>query len=265
MDGRLTNPSLSCPPPRSRGPRPATGLLACLVLGAGLAACAPRPHGQGEFHDPYEAENRIRHEINRSIDRAILRPSSRAYGGFVPPGLREAIGNVAETAGLPQAVANGLLQGRVGNAVHNTLRFALNATVGLAGLVDVAADLGLEARPTDFGETLFVWGVPEGAYVEVIFLGPATERDFAGRVVDFALNPLRFVLPDELSPAITAATIAARVGDRYRFGDFVDDILYRSADSYAQARLLYLQNRRFRLGDVVESEAFDPYEDLLLE
>lgn len=230
-----------------------------------LGACSAAPPGPGGINDPYEAENRARHEINRALDRSFLKPSSEAYGAAVPPAVTEAVSNLAATADLPLAVVNGVLQGRIGDAVHNTLRFALNATVGLAGLVDVAADLGLEPRPTDFGETLHVWGVPEGAYLEVLVLGPSTERDFAGRIVDFALNPLRFVLPDRYAPATAAASIAARFGDRYRYRDFVEAILYESADSYAQARLLYLQNRRFRLGDSAAEEAFDPYEDLFLD
>lgn len=230
-----------------------------------LAACSAGPADRGEFSDPYEAENRVRHEINRELDRTLVKPLSGAFGGAAPSGLSSAIGNVAATADLPLAVANGLLQGRLGNAVHNTLRFAVNVTVGLGGLVDVASDLGLEPRPTDFGETLYVWGVPEGAYTEVLLLGPSTERDFAGMVVDRALNPLRFVLPARYRPAATALTIAARFGDRQRYGEFIDDVLYRSADSYAQSRLLYLQNRRFRLGDTTVTEVFDPYEDMIVE
>lgn len=245
----------------------AGGLRAALMVMVALlaAACSAPPPGAGEFHDPYEARNREIHAANRALDAALLRRSSGAYGRLVPEGLREAVSNFAANLDQPLAVANNLLQARPGNALHNGLRFAVNSTFGIGGLFDVAAEMGLHPRPTDFGETLHVWGVGEGAYLEVPLLGPSTERDFAGSVVDYLANPVRLAVPREHRIWVTAAGVASRFGDRYRYSDFLEETLYRSADSYAQARLLYLQNRRFRLGDTERTEVFDPYEDLLPE
>jgi len=39
-----------------------------------------------------------------------------------------------------------------------TKRFAINTTIGGAGIVDVAAGQGLAPHTSDFGQTLAVWG-----------------------------------------------------------------------------------------------------------
>jgi phospholipid-binding lipoprotein MlaA len=167
--------------------------------------------------------------------------------------------------GLPGTVVNNLLQGDIGGAATNTLRFIVNTTVGIAGLADPAGAIGLREVETDFGATLAVWGVPEGAYLELPGFGPSTERDAAGRVVDLVLDPLGRLdwVPHEMQEYSFPAQVAEEVVERGQLGDTFDDILYGSADSYAQARLIYLQNRRYELGQdlTAEDRYINPYED----
>jgi phospholipid-binding lipoprotein MlaA len=229
------------------------------------AACGPAPAPTG-INDPNEAANREVHEVNKAIDRALVGPASNAYGSVIPDPLRQGVQNFAGNLDLPNDVANGFLQGRPGPALENTLRFVVNTTIGIGGLFDPARAMGINGKPTDFGETLHVWGFAEGAYGELPFIGPSTTRDTVGKAVDVALNPLRLVLPTREANAATAAAVASRLGDRFKFDNTVDSILYDSADSYAQTRLLYLQNRRFELGQGTgdstgEEDFFDPYED----
>jgi phospholipid-binding lipoprotein MlaA len=238
-------------------------LLACATV-LFLSACAQKPAPSG-ITDPLEANNREVHAFNLAVDRALLRPTAQGYGKAPSP-IRQGISNFANNLDMPSDVVNGLLQARPHNAAQNTLRFVVNTTVGIGGLFDPATALGLPAKTTDFGETLHVWGASEGNYVEVPFLGPSTERDLAGKVVDFGLNPLRYILPSPEGNIATVAAAASSLGDRHRYSDTIDSVLYESADSYAQARLLYLQNRRFELGQTTGAaadDAFeDPYEDL---
>jgi phospholipid-binding lipoprotein MlaA len=153
-----------------------------------------------------------------------------------------------------------VLQLRLGKAVHNTLRFAVNTTVGIGGIFDPATKLGLDAKETDFGETLYVWGVDEGYFVELPVIGPSTARDAFGRVVDYALDPVRLLVPKPESYVATVAQAFDKVGSRARHSDLIDSILYDSADSYAQERLLYLQNRHYELGQAPADSTFeDPY------
>ncbi|WP_431297989.1 MlaA family lipoprotein [Tabrizicola sp. BL-A-41-H6] len=237
-----------------------------LTLAAFVAGCAGTP-GPGEMNDPYEQANREVHEFNRGVDSMLFGPASKGYGAVVPDPAQRVIANVANTLDLPSDITNDLFQANVGDAAINSLRLAVNLTMGVVGLFDAATALGLPSRPTDFGETLSVWGVGEGVYLELPLWGPSTSRDATGLVVDFILNPARQALPYRESAVATGAEIFSLLGDRDRFSETVESILYDSADSYAQARLLYLQNRRFELGQVeagsaAEDDAFiDPYED----
>jgi phospholipid-binding lipoprotein MlaA len=229
---------------------------AALALVAGCAAPPP----PAAIYDPSEAQNRETHEFNKALDRTLFGPASDGYGGVVPEPVQRGVKNFADNLDLPGDVANNILQLRLVRAAENTVRFVINSTIGLGGVLDPAQAMGVAGKPTDFGETLHVWGVAEGAYNELPVLGPSTDRDTVGRVVDVLMNPVRLAVPDDAKAAVTAAGIAGTLGDRARFGDTIDSILYDSADSYAQARLLYLQNRRFELGQTGGEDDFvDPY------
>ena len=235
-----------------------------ILLALFVSACAkPGPgHSPETPFDPYEKTNRQFHEFNRGLDRAIIRPASRGYSDFLPDDIETMIGRFAFNLSLPGAIVNNILQGNPRGVGNDTFRFLVNSTVGLGGVFDVATDMGM-AEPTDadFGETLYVWGVREGAYIELPLLGPATERSAWGKVVDMFTNPLTYVVDSPESYYGTAASVSARLSDRGRFADTIDSILYESADSYAQARSLYLQNRRFELGKGRDGAYVDPYED----
>jgi len=232
--------------------------LICLAL-AGCSAPPP----PAVTPDPYEGRNRGVHGFNKALDQTIVRPSAFGYGGVAPGPLRNGIQNIALNLGLPSDIVNSLLQARPGAALENTLRLAVNTTIGIGGLFDPATAIGIEGEPTGYGETLHVWGMAEGNYVEIPLVGPSNDRDALGLVMDIFLDPLRFTLPTAEANASTAIQILAGLGRRYRYSDAIDSILYDSADSYAQLKLLYLQNRRFQLGQTVENDAdfVDPYED----
>ena len=222
------------------------------ITAATLGACAS---GDGQaiavdgINDPYETQNRRVHAFNRGLDRNLVRPAGRGYVSVVPEEIQDSVGNFAENLDRPSNVVNAVLQGDLRGAGISTSRFLINSVLGIGGLFDVATDLSIDPHDTDFGETLHVWGVGEGAYLELPFVGPSTGRDAVGIVVDIVANPLRFTLDAPEENYGTIASAAKRLGDRGRFSDTVDSILYESADSYAQARLIYLQNRRFELGD----------------
>ena len=230
--------------------------IACI---AALGACA-KPPAATAVNDPHEVENRQMFAFNVAVDEKLLKPLSGGMGGDGRGPLQTGIKHVADNLDAPGDVVNNILQLRLGQAVHNTLRFAVNTTIGLGGIFDPATAMGVEAKETDFGETLYVWGVDEGAYQVLPLLGPSTARDTAGQVVDYAINPLRFVIKKPESYVASAVKLADKVGSRSRHSDTVDSILYDSADAYAQARLLYLQNRRYELGQAPADDTFeDPY------
>lgn len=241
-------------------PHAARRLAVVLVAALTLTACAPRGHvGAGGIDDPYEAVNRKTHAFNRGIDRAFVRPAGTSFATVVPDEIEDSIGNLADNLGGPQLVVNNLLQGDLPGALKNTYRFVVNTTLGFGGLFDVAADFGVEEVDTDFGATLAKWGVREGVYVELPLLGPSTERAAFGKVVDIFTDPLGYVLPRPEKYYRYGVRGADMLGKRGRHAELVDSILYDSADSYAQARMIYLQNRRYTLGASAEDLYSDPY------
>ena len=239
--------------------KPVLGLLAALAL----SACSvPGPQAApGGIHDPYEETNRRNHELNRALDRGLVRPAGKGYANVLPEPVQETVSNFSSNLSLPGMMVNNLLQGDLGGVAQNGFRFVFNTIFGIGGLGDPASEMGIDAVETDFGETLHVWGVPEGAYVELPLLGPSTERDAVGKVVDLFTNPLSYTLPKPERYYGTGATVLSKLGDRGRFSDTIDSVLYDSADSYAQSRLIYLQNRRFELGTDDGSAYVDPYDD----
>lgn len=236
-------------------------IIAFLGAFALLGACSTAPVDENGIRDPYEDQNRGVHEENKKLDTILFRPVAVAYGETTPDPLRQGVNNFVSNLDQPGYVVNNLLQLRLGAAVQNTARFVVNTTVGIGGLFDPASAMGLDARDTDFGETLFVWGVPEGNFVELPILGPSTERHMVGRVVDVALNPTRMLVGD-LRTANSVGSVASGLDTRYRFRVTIDGVLYESVDSYDQSRLLYLQNRRFKLGDTDSIIDIEPYEEL---
>ncbi len=242
--------------------RPAAWILASAVL---LSACST-PATRDAVYDPLEGVNRISHGVNKVADSVILRPASLVYGNAVPSPVRKTVDNFAGNLSQPSYVLNDLLQGRVDDAGHNLFRFLVNLTVGVGGLFDPAQSFGLDERSTDFGETLYAWGVGEGPYVEMPLLGPATGRAAVGRITDFVLDPvgqIDFTVPER--QALNKARFAEIVGDRHSSAGAIDSILYDSADSYSQLRSFYLQNRRFDLmgpeSQFELSPDLDPFDD----
>ncbi len=232
--------------------------MATLVLIAACTAPAPRA-----INDPHEAGNRSTHEANRKFDRALVRPAAGAYGQILPAPVRQGVGNFASNLNLPGVIVNNLLQLNIDSAVKNSWRFVINTTIGVGGIFDPSSSFELYEDRSDFGETLHVWGMGEGQYVELPFIGPSTQRDTLGMVVDVFTNPLTFGAPSPERFMGPVAKGLSKLGDRYTYSSTVDSILYDSADSYAQARLLYLQSRRFQLGQeqAKEDQGDDGYDD----
>ena len=247
---------ISAPPTRLRIKPLALSLGIAAFFG--LTACGPAAPTQG-ISDPREAQNREVHKFNVAVDKNIVRPIANSTGKLVPPEVKQGVVNFADNLALPGTVVNDILQLRLGKAVENTTRFLINTTVGLGGVLDPATPAGVAGQPTDFGETLYRWGLGEGYYFELPLLGPSTDRDALGKVVDYALDPMRLVLPPKAHISLFAE-IGSKLADRSRYSATVDSILYESADSYAQARLLYLEHRRYNLGETPADSSFeDPY------
>ena len=227
---------------------PRLAVAALLVL----AACAPRPdpndaEAVAEFratNDPIEPLNRGSYFVHTGIDTLVLRPVAEAYRLFLPPELRTAIRNILGNLRTPIILANDLLQGETHRAAETAGRFVINTTIGIGGIFDHATRFGLLGHTEDFGQTLAVWGVPEGPYLFIPVLGPSNPRDLAGYAGDVALMPLNWVGGGRDWEAITITrTIIAGVDTRESLIETLDQVNATSLDPYATLRSAYRQRR----------------------
>jgi phospholipid-binding lipoprotein MlaA len=257
-------PLRHCSPPAIRQAGPVRHFLrACAVLALlGVAACGPATLPPGDtIADASEVQNRAVHRFNVAVDRALVGPGAGDREPVIPRPIRRGVRNFASNLSQPGYVVNNLLQFRIDDAAKNTLRFAINSTIGIGGLFDPATAMGLDAEETDFGETMHVYGLGEGDYHVLPLLGPSTTRDSVGRVVDLAMNPLRHVVDPPQIYYLAGARVAGGIGARSELRSTIDDVLYNSEDSYTALRSLYLQNRRFQLRGGQDDGYFDPYAD----
>ena len=146
------------------------------------------------FPDPLEQTNRQIFEFNRGFDRFVLDPFTLVYQTLIPEPLREALLRVVRTLDAPSIMVNDGLQLEWRDSAITLQRFVVNSTVGLGGLFDPAASLGLARHHSDFGQTLSLAGIPSGPYMIVPILGPTNARDGAGILADLAMSPLLYIL-----------------------------------------------------------------------
>lgn len=238
--------------------RIASALAGLLLLGA----CASAPEPGSLSFDPFEAHNRPVHEANKDLDREVYGPVARAYGRTVPQPVRRGVTNLRNHWRLPGQVVQYALQGDLRRVGGQSARFAINTVFGLGGLVDPAAEMGLPYRETNFDETFYVWGLPEGGYLELPFLGPGTQRDWTGWALDQLLDPMYYVLPTAATNVLLGLSVADVVNERYELDPVIEALLHESADSYTAQRISYLQNMRARLQGGTDLDRLeDVYED----
>jgi phospholipid-binding lipoprotein MlaA len=249
---------------RRPGPRlPGTHLPGSRLLGPILAVlvllgCATRPPADdpeavAEFeqtNDPLEPSNRLWFAVHEAVDQAVLEPVARGYRAAVPEPARIGVRNVLGNFRAPVILLNDLLQGNFARAEVTLGRFMINSTLGLGGILDVAKDLGVPGHGGDFGQTLAVWGLGEGPYLFVPFLGPSNPRDLSGFAVDFVTNPFSYVGQGDIVTGLTWARIGATVVDtREVLLDPIDQVRRTSLDPYATLRSAYRQRRNAELAD----------------
>src|SRR5579871_5011222 len=153
--------------------------LAAVFIALSAAGCASAPDPTGQ-NDPYEAQNRKIFELNEKLDRNIALPVATFYVHAVPSPVRDGIHNFLTNLDVPVTFANDVLQGDADRAADSLGRFVINSSVGVGGLIDVAAKVGVREHDSDFGETLAVYGMPEGPYLVLPFFGPSNPRDAFG-------------------------------------------------------------------------------------
>jgi phospholipid-binding lipoprotein MlaA len=208
--------------------------------------------------DPYEKFNRRFYEVTEDIDRGIFEPVADSYIENIPDSVRESVGNFYSNLAYPNVALNALLQGKVKQGVGDSLRFIVNTTVGLGGIFDPAASLGLKKNDEDFGQTLGVWGVDNTSYMYIPILGPSSNRDLIGLPVTIASNMLFYAGFFVGAPITVPLGLLAAVDKRAQHTEQMRIRDQAALDRYIFTREAYWQYRENLVFDgKPPTEAYD--------
>lgn len=202
---------------------------------------------EGLNADPLETFNRATFAFNNYLMNYLLKPFAKAYN-YAPEIARDGVHNVLANMGTPGDFGNDLLQGEFMRAAQILERMAINTTVGVGGLMDVASDMGIPNHRADFGQTLATWGVGEGPYLVLPLFGPSNPRDAVGLGVDSVADPISLWAKNTDLDELTYSRFGATAIDSYsRVMDDLETIEDTSLDFYAAIRSLSRQHRRHEI------------------
>lgn len=213
--------------------------------------------------DPAEQFNAESYRITQAVDQALVEPVAYAYRDGLPEPIRDGLGNVVRNLGEPSNALNFLLQGKVGKAFETLGRLAINSTLGVGGLIDIAGKpgIGLPYRRNGFANTMGFYGAGPGAYLYLPVTGATTVRDLLGSTLDQALLPFAIGKPfDQPEYAVTYFLVNG-LDQRLAFDEELAEI-EASDDPYGMRRDTYLEQRRRDIaalkGEVIEDEVPAP-------
>ena len=209
-------------------------------------------------NDPLRAVNAVSFQLTQRVDEMVVAPVAHAYERVTPRPVRTGIRNFLRNLREPIAFANFLLQLKIGKAAETVGRFAINSTVGILGVVDVArrCPFNLPYRPNGFSDTLGVYGVKEGPYLFLPLIGPTTLRDIAGGAIDGIASPLAIGGPFRNRGYIVASNAFRVLNQRVEMDDELKEVR-ESDDPYAERRNRYLQRREDRIARLKGEEGHD--------
>ena len=261
------------------GRHPALAVLLLVMASFLLGACATVPPQSDveayayykEVNDPLEPLNRVTMKFNTAVQKVIIKPATRVYRAALPKPVRRGVTNLLRNLETPVVLANDLLQGEEKRAWHTFKRFVINSTVGVGGLIDVAAKTGIPYHDEDFGQTLAVHGVRQGPYIVLPFFGPSNPRDAAGLVADILMDPLFWIFRAKNLDVPKYTRAGLSILDTYdRHLEDIEQLEKDSLDYYAALRSAFRQHRasEIRNGrpipiDELEYDIFDELDEEL--
>lgn len=225
-------------------------LLTCVmhIISAEAATAHPALAQYGkcsDIDDPIESINRKIFTFNSILDHFLLRPAAKGYNNLFAEETREKIGNALSNTKVPLTMFNNALQGEGHRALESFWKFIINSTFGALGTHDIAKARGIEVKPQTFGNTLAKYGFGPGPYIVLPFFGSTNTRDMWDSIaMNNALNPVQYVINNEVRSSISIATL---VHERGVILPFTDHISKTSADPYIAIRSALHQRRESQL------------------
>ena len=215
--------------------------LCALALASVLVqGCATTSGAAIDPRDPWEGMNRKVYAFNEKLDDAVVRPVAQAWVDVMPSFVRTGVRNFTGNLGDVWTTVNAALQFKGKAALESLTRVAINSTIGLYGLLDIATEAGLEKRKEDFGQTLGHWGVKPGPYVVLPLLGPGTVRDTVALPLDWQASPSQYFSESGQRMTVTALNVTETRAGLLKATDAVKQA---SLDPYSFVRDAWLQKR----------------------
>ncbi|MEO7740092.1 MAG: VacJ family lipoprotein [Novosphingobium sp.] len=206
--------------------------------------------------DPLQAINLKSFEFTQSVDRALIRPAAMAYTRIMPLPIADGIRNVLNNLQGPDLFLNFMLQHRIGKAALVLVRFAINSTIGIGGLLDMARrkPFRLRRMHNGFADTLGFYGIKPGAFLYLPIIGPTTVRDLIGTNIDRFLLPIAAGRPFNKPYYVLPVGLFRTLDHRAQFDDKLA-VLHSGSDPYSDTRDDYLRDRQDEI-DHLHSKAW---------
>lgn len=219
-----------------------------------LAAGSAQAQDRDLEHDPWQNMNRSIFAFNEGLDKWVLRPVAKGWDFVTPDFVQTGIANVFATERMIVVFANDLLQLKPVAASQDVARFAVNVTVGIGGLFDVATKVGIPENAEDFGQTLGYWGVPPGPYLVLPIFGPSNPRDAVGLAADMSTAPWTYFVDWYITIPLAVFEF---VNLRTIYLEDVDELREAALDYYVFQRNAFVNSRNLAVKDLesVEEEA----------
>jgi phospholipid-binding lipoprotein MlaA len=222
-----------------------------LAMAAGTAVLLSGCATSNNPRDPFEKFNRAVFSFNDAVDRTALKPAATAYKNatpdFVQTGVNNFFGNLSDL----WSSVNNFAQLKGQDGLNDFTRFAVNSTLGLVGVLDIATPAGLRKHNEDLGQTLGYWGVPSGPYLMLPLLGPSTIRDTAALPGDFWGDPWTHV--NDI-PWRNSGIVLRAVDQRASVLDASNLLEDAALDRYEFIRDGYLQRRSSKVLDTDKAQ-----------
>jgi phospholipid-binding lipoprotein MlaA len=217
-------------------------LTAVITANLFISACSSTPSANSQ--DPWEGFNRSIFAFNDTADRWIVKPVAVGYTKITPDPMEQGFTNFFDNLLEIRNVLNDVLQWKWGQAGNDFGRLLVNSTLGVAGIFDVAKHVSLpKSEGEDFGQTLAVWGVGQGPYLVLPFLGPSSVRDTSALPVDWSVGLTTYI---DHVPTRNSTIAFDFIQQRAGLLD-VEDLV--SGDKYVFFREAYLQRRNYLIKD----------------
>ena len=230
-----------------------------------------KKNNPAEIKECWESFNRASFALNQGLDKIIFKPIASVYRTLPTP-LKSGVSNSLDNLSNVVTIPNNILQGEFGKAGENTVRFIINTTVGILGLVDVATLIGFdEYEKEDYGQTFAFHGMGPGCYIVLPVLGPSTARDAVASVTNFVGGDAWYNVTVQNDTHYFrdfdyyASKVAAGVDFRAKNYDSLENLEKNSIDFYASVKSLYLQDRQQKILNsraIIETQNDSDWEEI---